>query len=144
MSSESMTTRRPYLIEAIYKWIIDNNLTPNLLVNAKTKDTKVPPAHIEKNGTIILNIAPAAIRNLNFGLQNITFNAAFPGLKADIHLPIESIKAIYAAENGQGLIFDAELDGTIANKKSFQVITGGNKKSPSKQSQPNLKIVKDE
>jgi stringent starvation protein B len=113
-----LTTRRPYLIRATYDWLIDNNLTPHILVDTKVAGVKVPVAHIGKDGRILLNVAPVAIRNLSLGLDVITFNAAFPGLKADIVLPIESIRAIYAIENGQGSMFDAELDGCIATKKS--------------------------
>ena len=89
MTSEvDMTTRRPYLIRAAYEWIVDNGLTPHFLVDAKVEGVKVPVAHIDEAGRIVLNIAPVAIRNLELGLQVITFNAAFPGLKADIVLPL--------------------------------------------------------
>ncbi|MGD8710876.1 MAG: ClpXP protease specificity-enhancing factor, partial [Ectothiorhodospiraceae bacterium] len=29
-----MTSSRPYLIRALYEWIVDNDLTPYLLVDA--------------------------------------------------------------------------------------------------------------
>ncbi|MCI0667039.1 MAG: ClpXP protease specificity-enhancing factor, partial [Methylococcaceae bacterium] len=29
-----MTSLRPYLIRSLYEWILDNSLTPYLLVNA--------------------------------------------------------------------------------------------------------------
>ena len=116
--SFNLTTRRPYLVRATYDWLIDNNLTPHILVDTKVAGVKVPVAHINQDGTILLNVAPVAIRNLSLGLDVITFNAAFPGLKDDIFLPIESVRAIYAIENGQGSMFDVELDGFVVSKKS--------------------------
>ena len=115
MTSElEMTTRRPYLIRAMYQWIVDNHLTPHLLVNTEHPGVKVPVAHIDDNGQIVLNVAPPAIQNLEMGLRVVTFNAAFPGLKANIVLPIQSIQAIYAVENGEGSLFEMELDGVLA------------------------------
>ena len=142
--SFDITTRRPYLIRAMYDWLIDNGLTPQLLVDTSISGVKVPVAHIQPDN-IVLNIAPVAIRNLQLGLAVITFNAAFPGLKADISLPISSIKAIYALENSESsMLFSVELDGRIATDKSDSAIRlVGSKKEKSKtKSTASLKIVK--
>ena len=37
-----MTPNKPYLIRAFYEWIVDNNLTPYLVVNASVQGCKVP------------------------------------------------------------------------------------------------------
>lgn len=143
----NLTTRRPYIVRATYDWLIDNNLTPHILVDTKISGVKVPVAHINQDGTILLNVAPVAIRNLSLGLDVITFNAAFPGLKADIVLPIDSVRAIYAIENGQGSMFDAELDGFISSKKSGLKSVSSkkstvNNKNIQKKTTTKLKIVK--
>ena len=33
-----MTSNRPYLIRALYEWLVDNDLTPYLLVDANRDD----------------------------------------------------------------------------------------------------------
>ncbi len=143
--SFDITTRRPYFIRAMYDWLIDNGLTPQLLVDTSISGVKVPVAHIQPDGNIVLNIAPVAIRNLQLGLAVITFNAAFPGLKADISLPISSIKAIYALENSESsMLFSVELDGRIATDKSDSAIrlVGGKKETSKTKSTASLKIIK--
>ena len=38
----SMTTHRPYLVRALNEWILDNNCTPYILVNAFEKNVEEP------------------------------------------------------------------------------------------------------
>ena len=47
-----MTSTRPYLIRALYEWIVDNNCTPHILVNADYAGVKVP-AGFAKDGQIV-------------------------------------------------------------------------------------------
>ena len=54
-----MTSSRPYLIRAIYQWIVDSDLTPYLLVDAAQEGVSVPAEFVENN-KIILNISPSA------------------------------------------------------------------------------------
>ena len=37
-----MNSSRPYLIRALYQWIVDNDCTPHLLVNADYPGVQVP------------------------------------------------------------------------------------------------------
>ena len=37
-----MIPSKPYLIRAIYEWIVDNNLTPQITVDAAVPGTTVP------------------------------------------------------------------------------------------------------
>ena len=55
-----MTSTRPYLIRAFYDWIVDNDLTPHLVINAAVDDVTVPERHVE-DGQIVLNISPHAV-----------------------------------------------------------------------------------
>ncbi|MFY9973656.1 MAG: ClpXP protease specificity-enhancing factor SspB, partial [Chromatiaceae bacterium] len=57
-----LTSTRPYLVRALYEWILDNDLTPHLLVDAEYPGTQVP-AEFVQDGQIVLNIAPSAVRN---------------------------------------------------------------------------------
>ena len=102
-----MTPLKPYLIRSIYEWIVDNSLTPHLLVNAADSGTVLPEEFVE-DGKIVLNIRPEAIQGLTLGNEIIEFNARFAGKSMHIVTPIPSVMAIYAKENGKGMIFDQD------------------------------------
>ena len=102
-----MTSLKPYLIRSIYDWIIDNDLTPHLLVDAENKHAILPQQFIE-DGKIVLNIRPQAVQGLTLGNDEIQFKARFSGKPMHIVAPIAAVMAIYAKENGKGMIFDQE------------------------------------
>lgn len=106
--STPMTSSRPYMIRALNEWIVDNNCTPYIVVDAHGSNVEVPQQHVNKDGQIILNIAPTAVRDLSINNDCISFNARFGGLPTDIMVPYASVLGIYARENGQGMIFDLE------------------------------------
>ncbi len=107
-----MNSNRPYLLRAIYDWITDNQLTPYLLVDAAHPGVKVPPQVI-KNGQVVLNIAMRAVANLELGNDWINFQARFSGVSQHIQIPIKAVLALYAQENGQGMMFPAEEDEAV-------------------------------
>lgn len=132
MSSEyPMTSNKPYLIRAIYDWLLDNGLTPYLLVNAKAPDCTVPLEHV-KEGKIVLNINPAAIQGLLMNNTAFEFKTRFSGVSRQIYVPIKAILAIYAKENGEGMAFPEEV---------FKDSSTPNIKEEGK-GKPNFKIVK--
>jgi len=100
-----MTPLKPYLIRSIYEWIADNDLTPYLLANAEHPAALVPREFVE-DGRIVLNLRPAAVEALSLGNEEIEFNARFGGVARHIFVPIRAVLAIYAKENGQGMVFD--------------------------------------
>jgi stringent starvation protein B len=102
-----MTPLKPYLIRSVYEWIVDNNLTPHLLVNANSNKGNLPIDYIE-DGKIVLNIRPQAIDALSLGNEFIEFNARFSGKPMTITASVNAVMAIYAKENGKGLVFDQE------------------------------------
>ena len=104
-----MTSLKPYLIRAVYEWIVDNNLTPHLLVNADNNKGTLPVDYIE-DGRIVLNIRPQAVEALSLGNELIEFNARFSGKPMTITASVNAVLAIYAKENGKGLVFDQEND----------------------------------
>ncbi len=131
-----MTSSRPYLVRAIYQWIIDNGMTPHLLVDVSVDGVQVPSEHVQ-NGKIILNIAPMAITGLVLGDTEITFSARFSGKSQGLYVPIESVLAVYAKENGQGMMF-SEDDGAVS-------ATDGDDDTdpdPDKPKRPSLRVVK--
>lgn len=102
-----MTPLKPYLIRSIYDWIIDNNLTPHLLVDATHPHAVLPQEYIEDN-KIVLNVRPEAIQGLTLGNTVIEFSARFNGQPMHITAPVSAVMAIYARENGKGMVFDQE------------------------------------
>jgi len=102
-----MTSLKPYLIRSIYEWIVDNDLTPHLLVDAENSSAVLPLQFVE-DGKIILNIRPQAIQGLTLGNSDIQFSARFSGKPMNIVAPVAAVLAIYAKENGKGMIFDQE------------------------------------
>ncbi len=133
----SMTSSRPYLIRALYEWIVDNGLTPYLLIDATQEGLDAPLEYADK-GKLVLNVAPRAVRALNLGNSAIDFNARFGGAARDVHLPVQAVLAVYARENGQGMLFSEDLDGGEPPSGSGGSNTGaggGHKK-------PNLRVIK--
>lgn len=113
--AQQMTPNRPYLVRAFFDWIVDNSLTPYLLVNAEASGVQVPAQYV-KDGQIVLNIAPQAVGGLDMGLDAIRFNARFGGVAHQIYIPLWSVQAIYARENGAGTMFsDEEYEMTPDN-----------------------------
>lgn len=106
-STPAMSSSRPYLLRALYDWILDNGLTPHLLVNAAAADAHVPAQHV-KEGRIVLNIAPHAVQGLLLGNERVEFSARFGGVATGIVVPVSAVLAIYAVENGQGMVFNTE------------------------------------
>ncbi len=107
MSTSAMSSNRPYLLQAMFDWINDNDLTPYLLVDAMAPGVRVPKGAI-KDGRVVLSIAPRAVANLVIGRDQVTFLARFSGVSHDIEVPVAGVLAIYAQENGQGMMFPAE------------------------------------
>ncbi len=105
-NTSGMTSSQPYLIRAIYEWIVDNDLTPYLMVDAKKRGTVVPEDYLDELGRIILNISPSATSGLLMTNEEVTFSARFSGQSMSIVVPTYSVRAIYARENGQGMMFD--------------------------------------
>ena len=103
----AMTSNRPYLMRALYDWISDNDLTPYLLVDANYPGIKAPNG-IAKDGRIVLNTAARAVSHLQIGKEAISFSARFGGVSHSLYVPLTAVLAIYAQENGQGMMFPAE------------------------------------
>ena len=104
-----MTSNRPYLIRAINEWLIDNQLTPHLLVNADAEGVDVPQNFIQ-DGKIVLNIGPHAVEGLRITNEEVTFLARFSGVSQLISFPVSAVLAVYARENGRGMMFNEDED----------------------------------
>jgi stringent starvation protein B len=94
-------------MRALYEWIVDNDCTPYVLVDADLPDVSVPEQYV-KDGQIVLNISPTAVMDLNISNDAMAFNGRFGGVATDIYVPVGAIIGIYARENGQGMVFEPE------------------------------------
>lgn len=102
-----MSSNRPYLLRAMHEWISDNGLTPYLLVDAAFPGVMVP-AQAVKDGRVVLNVALRAVAHLDLGKDCVRFLARFSGVSQNVEVPVAAVLAIYAQENGQGMMFRAE------------------------------------
>lgn len=145
-----LPSNKPYLLRAVYEWIVDNNATPHIALFAENPDVLVPEQFVE-DGKIILNISPTAAEGLLIDNESLSFSARFGGKPFNIYAPISAVLALYASENGEGLSFDLEpFDDTPPEDPPPATIesvdTGGKKSSSSsknkKSKRPSLKVVK--
>ena len=127
-----MTSQKPYLIRAIYEWLLDNQLTPYLLVNTLIDEVKVPEEYINED-KIVLNIAQDAVQHFQADNDWISFSARFSGRPMELFIPIDAIQGIYGKENNEGMFFTDE--DTPPSPTSP-------KKVPAVKERPSLKIVK--
>jgi stringent starvation protein B len=106
---EKFSSNKPYLFKALYQWILDNDGTPYLLVDAAHPHVEVPNEHV-KNGQIVLDASPNAIDNWFSDNDAISFSARFSGRAQNIYIPMRALLAVYAQENGQGMAFPEEQE----------------------------------
>lgn len=134
-----MTSTRPYLMRALYDWIVDNQLTPYIVVNAEAAGVQVPMQYVEA-GRIVLNISPTAAQGLQIGNEWLEFNARFSGVARVVTTPIQAVMAIYAKENGRGMVFGEEDGGNDDGDNGQPPAPSSNNNRPHKK--PKLTIVK--
>lgn len=105
-----MNSSRPYLLRAVLEWISDNGLTPHLVVNAQIEGVEVPRQFV-RDGQIVLNIAAPAVCNFDISPAEVSFSARFGGRAYHIHVPMPAVQALYAQENGKGMVFPEDEPG---------------------------------
>ena len=102
-----MLSNRPYLIRAMFDWIVDNHWTPHLQIDVNYPGIQVP-MEFAQEGVLVLNVHPEAIRVSSFDNDWFSFKARFQGVEREIGFPPESVLAVFARENGQGMPFPPE------------------------------------
>ncbi|MGC9421692.1 MULTISPECIES: ClpXP protease specificity-enhancing factor [Vibrio] len=150
MNIEQMTPRRPFILRAFYDWLLENELTPHLVVDATLNGVRVPMEYVQ-DGQIILNVAPRAVGNLELGNDEVTFSARFGGRPQLVIVPLYAVQAIYARENGAGTMFDPEpayqqvLDEINHDNSAEDVDRSEHSsidESPKPQGRPSLRVIK--
>jgi stringent starvation protein B len=134
-----MTPNSPYLIRGLYEWILDNGMTPHLLVNANHPKAQVPLGFVQE-GRVVLNICPTAVHGLVLGNERIAFNARFGGVSTAVSFPPQAVLGIYARENGRGMLFpEDEVDGDAEGEAAD---AEPEPPEPPPRARPSLKVIK--
>ena len=137
-----MNSSRPYLVRALYEWIVDNDCTPHMLVNSNYPKVQVPQG-FASDGQIVLNVSPVAVRNMHMDNEAVSFEGRFGGVPHTLYVPIEAILGVYARENGQGMVFDLEesLEADDEVELDDDLPPPGSE-PPRPSGRPSLKVVK--
>lgn len=152
---DTLIPQQPYFLRALYEWCVDSGYGPHISVVVDSR-CKVPLAYV-RDGQIVLNIGPSAVRDLHIDNEWITFSARFSGVSQEVHVPVDAVLAIYARETGTGMAFQhlatptagvelaevpmAEKDERPLILKSDQALdTETNPNRP--KGRPSLKVVK--
>lgn len=132
-----MTPKRSYLLKAFYEWLVDNQLTPLLLVDATVPQVQVPKQYVS-DGKIVLNISPKAIDSLEMSHESIRFNVCFAGKPYSVVIPMIAALGIHARENGEGTFFPIESSHGVSS-----ILEMFNQAPPKRaDGRPMLRIVK--
>lgn len=133
--SAPMSPSRPYLLRALNDWIVDNGATPQILIDSTVPEVEIPEA-VRTRDKVVLNISPAAVRDLIIDNECVSFVARFSGVSHSVLVPIGAVEAIYARENGQGMMFPEPGPG------DQQASTPDDDSSERKKCKPDLKVIK--
>jgi stringent starvation protein B len=133
----AVSSRRPYLIRAMFDWAVDNALTPHLVVSDGAAGVEVPPGYANE-GKITLNISRSAAQGLVIGNDAIQFSARFGGKPFNVSVPPGAVLAVYAKETGEGIAF-GEVETT---KTDTDPSPEPPKPGPKKGGRAHLKLVK--
>ncbi|MGB0948059.1 MAG: ClpXP protease specificity-enhancing factor [Pseudoalteromonas marina] len=144
-----MTPNRPYLLRAFFDWIVDNECTPHIVVDAGFANVQVPTQFVQ-DGQIVLNISPSAVTQFSLDLTQLSFNARFGGQPMQVYVPLGAVLAIYARENGEGTVFTAdefvededEFDTGLESVDSSVYIDETPPEKPEKKKGSHLRVIK--
>ena len=133
-----MTPNKPYLLRSLYEWLLDNEVTPYLLVDAMVSGVSVPEGSAN-DGKVVLNLNPQAIQHLEMNNDFVSFSARFGGVSREVYCPMTAVLAIYARENGEGMMFETDLPSKSESKGGLASSDSPSSGGPKK---PGLRVVK--
>lgn len=95
-----------YLIQAVYSWCNDNNLTPYLEIK-ESKKHKIPKGILKDidNKNIVFNLSNHMVKEFSFSPEGLNFIARMNGKDESIFICFEGVKKIYSSELTQGIDF---------------------------------------
>lgn len=140
----TMSEQKPYLLRAIYEWLVDNGCTPHLLIAYPNKGwvSGVPERFLEEE-QLVLNISPSASPDCVIDNDAVYFTTRFSGQPHRVSVAMKAVAGIFARENHQyGSFF--ELSPEV--EQGLQAPLGSAGKSaeekPKSTGKSYLKIVK--
>ena len=140
-NASRMMSSRPYLVRAFNEWILDNACTPYIVVDAGVQGVQVPTDYVA-NGQIVLNISPGAVKGLVVGNSSLEFSARFGGVPMQVVIPLQAVLAIYAKENGEGMVFGSEPGSPEPTPAGEGGAGAGRGETGRPSGKPSLKVVK--
>ncbi len=135
-----MLDKKPYLLRAIYEWVLDNDFTPHILVDTEVNEVQVPSQYI-REGHIVLNISPSAIDSFVINDKDVLFNARFGGKSFAIYFPVASVAGLYAKENGDGMQFAVSKQLVSSSELAPMPTAKPQKNTPKSNAKPKLSLV---
>lgn len=104
MTPAADPTMKPYLVRAVYEWCVEKRRSPRILARA-AKNSGAPPK-LAREGKIVFNISPEAVRGLLINDEAVSFAARFSGGETrEIVLAMEDVLAIFDGDEGRGIFF---------------------------------------
>lgn len=116
-----MSSAKPYLIRALHQWIIDNGMTPLIVVQQGENEKIQIPSHLLNDEAVVFNVSWEAARELQIENDLISFSARFSGKPHSICIPVQLVSAIYSRENGKGMMFEVDevlRTGVLSDEQS--------------------------
>jgi len=137
-----MLDQKPYLVRALYDWIVDSHCTPYLQF-LTTYPGVVVPAGYDEDGVMVLNISSTATKQLELSNDFISFFARFRGQAMPVHVPLAAVLAIFAKENAQGMGFPPpDMENLPEAQTSPAPTSSDSTEHKPKRDRSHLKVIK--
>ncbi len=129
-----MTSFRWYLVDALVRWLLDNEQIPHVVIQADLPGVDVPSEYV-KNNKVVFNVSPQAVHGFSLGPKGIEFDARFGGMSRHVCAPAGAIVGVHA--KGSDVGFEFEPEDTTSEEGSDVNPT----KQPAKRRVPHLRFV---
>jgi stringent starvation protein B len=139
-----MLDQKPYLVRALYDWIVDSHCTPYLQFSTAYPGVVVPSG-FDEDGVMVLNISAQATKQLELANDFISFFARFRGQAMPVHIPLAAVLAIFAKENAQGMGFlppDMDNLPEATNAMQSEHTSSVSAEAKPKRDRSHLKVIK--
>ena len=144
-----ISSRVPYLLQPLLEWLLDNDMTPYLIVNTLIPEVSFPAGFAQPDGRIIFSVSPNAVRNFTIEKDYVLFDSRFSGSPFEVYVPMRAVLALVSKETGDGMWFPENDYSPDGQKQSDTSDTQPESKPESKKDgaahegkKPNFTIVK--
>lgn len=123
------TSFQPYFIDALIRWLDDNDLVPYIVLRTDVPGVMVPAGYAQNN-RLVLNVSRQAVQNFCRTDNGIAFDARFQSNSFRIQLPVNAIVAVqtkdeamgYSFEDDDSATFSFDMDKHEIARSRFQVV----------------------